>query len=125
MACSVESDRQALQRSTESFESRWKNVRQAVSTKRRQLEERLSLCKEFWNEYRNFVEWLNEAAHALKMSDEAGEGLEVSRSRLKRFEVGTSEITTSRDYTVTYVRTAYIHASPLVVFRSVYINQLS
>ena len=89
MACPSEDDRQSLQRTKESFENRWTNVRRTVSTKRRQAEERLLLCKEFWNEYEKFVEWINETENAVKKSEEGmTSGLEISKSRLKRFEVG-------------------------------------
>ena len=88
MACPSEADRQSLQRTKESFENRWSNVRRTVSAKKRQAEERLLLCKEFWNEYEKFLEWLSETENTIKKSDEAmASGLEISRSRLKRFEV--------------------------------------
>ena len=88
MACPSEEDRQSLQMTKESFENRWTFVRRTVSSKRRQAEERLLLYKEFWNEYEKFVEWINETENAVKKSDEATTpGLEISRTRLKRFEV--------------------------------------
>ena len=88
MACPSEDDRQSLQRTKESFENRWTNVRRTVSTKRRQAEERLLLCKEFWNEYEKFTEWINEMENAVRKSEEGmTSGLEISKSRLKRFEV--------------------------------------
>ena len=88
MACPSEADRQSLQRTRESFENRWSNVRRTVAAKRRQAEERLLLCKEFWNGYEKFVEWIDETEKAVKTSEEAlTSGLEISRSRLKRFEV--------------------------------------
>ena len=88
MACPSEDDRQSLQRTKESFENRWTNVRRTVPTKRRQAEERLLLCKEFWNEYEKFAEWINETENAVKKSEEGmTSGLEISKSRLKRFEV--------------------------------------
>lgn len=88
MACPSEGDRQSLQRTKESFENRWTNVRRTVSAKRRQAEERLMLCKEFWNEYEKFVEWIDETENAVKKSDEGmASGLEISKSKLKRFEV--------------------------------------
>lgn len=88
MACPSEADQQSLQRTKESFENRWSNVRHTVSAKKRQAEERLLLCKEFWNEYEKFLEWLSETENAIKKSDEAmASGLEILRSRLKRFEV--------------------------------------
>ena len=88
MACPSEDDRQSLQRTKESFENRWTNVRRTVSTKRRQAEERLLLCKEFWNEYDKFVEWINETENSVIKSEEGmASGLEISKSRLKRFEV--------------------------------------
>lgn len=46
------------------------------------------LCKEFWNEYEKFVEWIDETENAVKKSDEGmASGLEISKSKLKRFEV--------------------------------------
>lgn len=94
MACPSEEDRQSLQRTKESFENRWTYVRRTVASKRRQAEERLLLYKEFWNEYEKFVEWINETENALKKSDEAmTSGLEISRSRLKRFEVSFRLVT--------------------------------
>ena len=88
MACPSEDDRQSLQRTKESFENRWTNVRRTVSTKRRQAEERLLLCKEFWNEYEKFTEWINETENTVRKSEEGmTSGLEISKSRLKRFEV--------------------------------------
>lgn len=88
MACPSEADRQSLQKTRESFENRWANVRHTVSAKRKQAEERLLLCKEFWNEYDKFAGWINETETAMKKSEEAmTSGLENSRSRLKRFEV--------------------------------------
>ena len=94
MACPSEEDRQSLQRTKESFENRWTYVRRTVASKRRQAEERLLLYKEFWNEYEKFVEWINETENAVKKSDEAmPSGLEVSRSRLKRFEVSFRLVT--------------------------------
>ena len=88
MACPSEADRHSLQRTRESFENRWSNVRRAVATKKRQAEERLILCKEFWNEYEKFVEWIEETENAVKRSEEGLiSGLEISKSRLKSFEV--------------------------------------
>ena len=92
MACPSEDDRQTLQRTKESFENRWTNVRRTVSTKRRQAEERLILCKEFWNEYEKFVEWINETENAVMKCEEGVTSvLEISKSRLKRFEVRRKE----------------------------------
>lgn len=46
------------------------------------------LCREFWNEYEKFVEWIDETETAVKKSDAAmSSDLEVSKSKLKRFEV--------------------------------------
>ena len=88
MACPSEADRHSLQRTRESFENRWSNVRRAVATKKRHAEERLFLCKEFWNEYEKFVEWIEETENAVKRSEEGLiSGLEISKSRLKSFEV--------------------------------------
>lgn len=88
MACPSEEDRQSLQRTKESFENRWINVRRTVSAKRRQAEERMVLCREFWNEYEKFVEWIDEMETAVKKSEAAmSSDLEVSKSKLKRFEV--------------------------------------
>ena len=88
MACPSEADRHSLQRTRESFENRWSNVRCAVATKKRQAEERLFLCKEFWNEYEKFVEWIEETENAVKRSEEGLiSGLAISKSRLKSFEV--------------------------------------
>ena len=99
MACPSEDDRQSLQRTKESFENRWTNVRRTVSTKRRQAEERLLLCKEFWNEYEKFAEWINDTENALKKSEEGmTSGLEISKSRLKRFEVGRKNSYKSYDW---------------------------
>lgn len=97
MACPSEEDRQNLQRTKESFENRWTNVRRTVSTKRRQAEERLLLCKEFWNEYEKFLEWIGETENAVKKSEEGmTSGLEISKSRLKRFEVFLKDINSLR-----------------------------
>ncbi|XP_068688970.1 nesprin-1-like [Montipora foliosa] len=94
MACQSEADRQILQRSRESFENRWSNVCRTVSTKRRQAEERLLLCKEFWNEYNEFIEWLNETEDSTRKSEDAAKlGLETSKIRLKRFEMLLKDIT--------------------------------
>lgn len=88
MACPSESDRQILQKTKESFENRWSNVCRTVSAKKRQAEERLQLCKEFWNDYNEFVEWITEMEDSIKKAEDAMKsGLETSRSRLKRFEV--------------------------------------
>ena len=88
MACPSEADRRSLQRTRESFENRWSNVRCAVATQKRQAEERLFLCKEFWNEYETFVDWIEETDNAVKRSEEGLiSGLEISKSRLKCFEV--------------------------------------
>ena len=46
------------------------------------------MCKEFWNEYNEFIEWLNETEDSTRKSEDAAKlGLETSKSRLKRFEV--------------------------------------
>ena len=43
---------------------------------------------EFWNEYEKFVEWIEETENAVKRSEEGLiSGLEISKSRLKSFEV--------------------------------------
>ena len=92
MACPSEADRHSLQRTRESFENRWSNVRRTVSTQRRQAEERLFLCKEFWNEYEKFVKWVDETEKSVKKSEEGMiSGLEISRSRLKCFEVSSKK----------------------------------
>lgn len=71
----------------ESFESRWDNVSKTTQTRRRQAEERFALCKEFWNEYRKFVEWLDETEKALgaALSGKTGHG--SPRSKLNVYEV--------------------------------------
>lgn len=53
------------------------------------MEERFFLCKEFWNEYEKFVEWINDMENFLKKFEEGMMfGLEIFKSRLKCFEVG-------------------------------------
>jgi len=86
-ACSTDDDRRMLRYTRESFESRWDNVSKTTQTRRRQAEERFALCREFWNEYRKFVEWLDETERALSaaVSRKAGQG--SPRSKLNIYEV--------------------------------------
>lgn len=56
---------------------------------RRQTDERLVLCREFWNEYRKFVEWLDEIEKSLQSTQAA---MEMPRVRLKQYEVMDSLI---------------------------------
>lgn len=97
MACPSEEDRQSLQRTKESFENRWINARHTVSAKRRQAEERMVLCREFWNEYEKFVEWIDLTEASVTKSEEAmSSGLEVSKSKFKRFEVFLKDVNSHR-----------------------------
>jgi len=88
-ACSTEEDHRVLRYTRESFESRWDNVSKTTQTRRRQAEERFSLCKEFWNEYRTFVEWLDETEKALTAAISRKSGSGSPRSKLNIYEVRT------------------------------------
>lgn len=86
-ACSTEEDRRVLRFTRESFESRWENVSKTAQTRKRQSEERAVLCKEFWNEFRKFVEWLDETEKALGTAVSGRAGFGSPRSKLKVYEV--------------------------------------
>lgn len=52
------------------------------------MEERMVLCREFWNEYEKFVEWIDEMEIVVKKFEVVMLlDLEVLKSKLKRFEV--------------------------------------
>jgi hypothetical protein len=86
-ACSTEEDRRVLRFTRESFESRWENVSKTAQTRKRQSEERFVLCKEFWNEFHRFVEWLDETEKALGTALSGKSSFGSPRSKLKIYEV--------------------------------------
>ena len=86
-ACPTETDKRRLRATEQSFANRWRNLSRNTARLQRLTEERLVLCREFWNDYRTFVEWLNETETALEA---AGKATEMPRTTLKRFEVSGS-----------------------------------
>ena len=52
------------------------------------MEERLRLCREFWNDYKTFVDWLNENEPALHKAIAGSQsGIEISKIKVRHFQV--------------------------------------
>ena len=52
------------------------------------MEERLKLCREFWNDYKTFVDWLNDNESALNKAVAGSQsGVELSKIKVRHFQV--------------------------------------
>jgi hypothetical protein len=82
-----------LQIARDSFESRWKKITRNVGHLLRQNQDRITLCKEFRDDYKQFITWLRTFENQVTVPSGRCEdlhelSLEISRLQVKRLLAG-------------------------------------
>ena len=85
-----EGDTRDLQIARDSFESRWKNISRNVVQLLRQNQDRIALCKEFRDDYKQFMTWLRAFERQVVIPSGGCEDLhelsfEISRLQVRLF----------------------------------------
>ena len=82
-----ENDTSDLQIARDSFESRWKKISRNVGHLLRQNQDRVTLCKEFRDDYKQFITWLRTFENQIAIPSGRCEDLHELSLEISRLQV--------------------------------------